>query len=70
MLMHTMRYVEDHKVWEIGYFEPTDDGGESWYMIAVVDRPNNAAAMVNFLNGGSGEIPPLVIRAILKENEK
>jgi hypothetical protein len=52
--MHTMK-PHDESGWEVGFFEPTDDGGESWHLIRHFPMMYNAARYVNYLNGGHGE---------------
>ena len=58
--MHYMRDAESPDdpnvvVWEVGYFEPTDDGDESWHPLRRFRFEEHAARYVNYLNGGDGE---------------
>lgn len=59
--MHTMKRIKDGKkvYWSVGFFEPTDDGGESWYPLREFNKERPAAAYVNYLNGGNGIEYPL-----------
>ena len=58
--MHTYRKVtsEDYPdgAYEVGYFEPTDDGGESWYALKTYKFEMNAARFTSYLNGGTSEL--------------
>lgn len=57
--MHTYRAVttdDEEMRYEVGYFEPTDDGGENWHLLRTFNYASTAARFVNFLNGGTGEL--------------
>ena len=56
--MHSMKYSHDDKIWTVGYFEPTDDGGENWYALEDFKSRGAAERYVNYLNGGTGELYP------------
>lgn len=53
--MHYMRFIKEDRQWAVGYFEPTDDGGEDWHALETFDSEHEAERYVNYLNGGSGE---------------
>lgn len=53
--MHTMRYDKEKTQWEVGYFEPADDGGEDWHRLEFFDHQRDAERYVNYLNGGEGK---------------
>jgi hypothetical protein len=46
--MHTMRYQKEDRLWTVGFVNPDN----TWHALYDFDNQGQAAAMVNYLNGG------------------
>lgn len=53
--MHYVKKKPREYVWIVGYFEPTDDGGEDWCPVEDFSNKYQAWRFCNYLNGGSGQ---------------
>jgi len=52
--MHTVKYDEPQRAWEVGYWL-TDDGGPRWHQVYSFGDEMNAYAFCSYLNGGTFE---------------
>jgi hypothetical protein len=52
--MHTYRKIEN-ELWVVGYWIQGDAGGAFWEALQEFSTQSNAAAYVNYLNGGDGD---------------
>lgn len=58
MMIHTMLYSKEDGLWTVGFYEPVVPNSTlnapRWHALEDFNIKEDAAAFVNFLNGGSG----------------